>query len=195
VNITVVEFADQLRTLPPSAGSTVLIGIDGFSGAGKTALAEALGAHEDVAVVSIEEFYLGWDGLEAGPSRAWAGLVEPLRRRRTPRWRAWDWERDREGPEREHPVEQRVVVLEGCGAGARVLRAYQALTVWVAAEAVERERRLRARDDWPLYERHRAAWRSREEALTAQEGLPEAADVVVRWDADGSLDMRTSPRG
>jgi hypothetical protein len=92
-------------------------------------------------------------------------------------------------------VEQRVVVLEGRGAGARVPREHQALTVWVAAEAGEREWRLRARPDWPLYPPHRAAWRSTEEALAAQEGLPEAADVVVRWDADGSLDMRTSPRG
>ena len=75
------------------------------------------------------------------------------------------------------------------------LREHQALTVWVDAGAAERERRLRARSDWPLYAPHRAAWRSREEALAAQEGLPEAADVVVRWDADGSLDMRTSPRG
>jgi uridine kinase len=59
VSISVVEFADHLRALPPSAGDTVLVGVDGFSGAGKTALAEALAGHDDVAVVSIEEFYLG----------------------------------------------------------------------------------------------------------------------------------------
>lgn len=187
-------FADHLRGLPPSVGDTVLVGIDGFSGAGKTALAQDLGRQDDVAVVSIEEFYRGWAGLEDGPERALAGLVEPLRARRTPRWRAWDWEHDEEGPAADRPPEGRVVVLEGCGAGAAVLRAHEALTVWVDAEPGERERRLRAREDWPLYAPHRATWRAREQVLAAHEGLPDAADVIVRRLPDGSLDVRTSPR-
>jgi hypothetical protein len=172
----------------------VLVGIDGFSGAGKTALAAALGRCDDVAVVSIEEFYRGWDGLTDGPERAVAGLVGPLVEGRTPAWRAWDWAGDREGPRVARPLPQRVVVLEGCGAGARVLRAHEALTVWVDAPAAERERRLRARADWALYAPHRAAWRRRERAFAAGEGLPEDADTVVRWHPDGWVDMRSSPR-
>ncbi|MHC1558133.1 nucleoside/nucleotide kinase family protein [Actinomycetospora sp. C-140] len=188
------SFADHLRTLPPSVGATAVVGIDGFSGAGKTALAQDLGHEDDVDVVSIEEFYRGWAGLEEGPARAVAGLVEPLRAGRTPRWRAWDWERGEEGPELERPLTARVVVLEGCGAGATVLRAHEALTVWVDAEPGERERRLRAREDWPLYAPHRATWRAREQVLAAHENLPDAADVIVRRRPDGSLDMRMSRR-
>lgn len=115
-------FADHLASLPPSAGTTILVGIDGFSGAGKTALAGELAEHEDVTVVSIEEFYLGWEGLAAAPGRVLDGLVAPLRRGGTPCWRPWDWEHEREGPEQERPVTTRVVALEGCGAGARSLR-------------------------------------------------------------------------
>ncbi|GLZ45838.1 hypothetical protein Acsp06_20230 [Actinomycetospora sp. NBRC 106375] len=186
--------AEHLRALPPSVGATVLVGVDGFSGAGKTALAQDLGHQDDVAVVSIEEFYRGWAGLEEGPARAVTGLVEPLRAGCTPRWGAWDWEHDAEGPPRDRPLAARVVVLEGCGAGASVLRSHEALTVWVDAEPGERERRLRAREDWPLYAPHRATWRAREQVLAAHEGLPDAADVIVRRHPDGSLDMRTSPR-
>lgn len=188
------SFAARLTSLPASVGTTVLVGIDGFSGAGKTALAEDLGAHDDVTVVSIEEFYLGWAGLAEGPARALAGLVEPLRRGETPRWRAWDWDRDAEGPARERPVRTRVVLLEGCGAGARVLRAHEALTVWVDADAPEREARLRGREDWPLYAPHREAWRRTEQAVADREGLPGAADVVVRRRADGTVGMPSSPR-
>ena len=75
-----------------------------------------------------------------------------------------------------------------------MLRAHQALTVWVDAESHERERRLREREDWPLYEPHREAWQHREHALAVQEGLPEAADTLVRYHPDGRLDMRPSPR-
>ena len=194
MSTSVDEFAASLASLPPSAGDTILVGVDGFSGAGKTALSEALGRREGIQVVSIEEFYPGWDGLAQGPARAVEGLVEPLRDRRTPRWRSWDWEHDREGAETERPLPGPVVVLEGCGAGARVLRAHQALTVWVDAAPQERERRLREREDWPLYEPHREAWQHREHALAVQEGLPEAADALVRYHPDGGLDMRPSPR-
>ena len=189
------SFAQYLISLPPSVGATVLVGIDGFSGAGKTALAEDLGEHGDIAVVSIEEFYLGWAGLAEGPGRAVDGLVEPLRRGATPRWRAWDWEHGAEGPERERPLTARVVVLEGCGAGARVLRVHEAHTVWVDATPHEREGRLRSREDWPLYAPHRDAWRRTEQALAEREGLPGAADVVVRRRADGSVETPSSRRG
>lgn len=187
------SFATHLTSLPPSAGATVLVGIDGFSGAGKTALAEDLARHDEITVVSIEEFYVGWAGLAEGPARAVAGLVEPLRRGETPRWRPWDWEHDTEGPAQDRPLSSTVVVLEGCGAGARVLREHEALTVWVDADAQEREGRLRDREDWPLYAPHRDAWRRTEQALAEREGLPGAADVVVRRRADGSVDIATSP--
>ncbi|GAA4933301.1 hypothetical protein EV188_103637 [Actinomycetospora succinea] len=188
------SFAAHLTSLPASVGATVLVGIDGFSGAGKTALADDLGAREDITVVSIEEFYLGWAGLGDAPARAVAGLVEPLRRGEVPRWRAWDWEHDTEGPERARPVTTRVVVLEGCGAGARLLREHEALTVWVDADAQEREGRLRDREDWALYAPHRDAWRRTEQALAEREGLPGAADVVVRRRADGSVEVSSARR-
>lgn len=192
--MTVDELAERLSEMAPSAGDTILVGIDGFSGAGKTALAEALGLRDGVDVVSIEEFYPGWEGLAQGPERALAGLVEPLRERRTPCWRSWDWEHGREGPQTERPLSGPVVVLEGCGAGAGVLRAHQALTVWVEAAPEERERRLRGRADWPVYEPHREAWQRREQALAEQEDLPDAADALVRYHSDGCLDIRLSPR-
>jgi hypothetical protein len=75
-----------------------------------------------------------------------------------------------------------------------VLRAHQALTVWVDAALQERERRLREREDWPVYEPHREAWQHREHALAVQEGLPDAADALVRYHPDGGLDIRPSPR-
>ena len=48
--------------------------------------------------------------------------------------------------------------------------------------------------DDPLYAPHRDAWRAREQALAAREGLPEVADLVVRRHPDGLLDTRASPR-
>jgi hypothetical protein len=187
------DLAATLRDLPASAGETVLVGIDGFSGAGKTELARALSDGEEITSLSIEAFYLGWTGLAAGVERARSGLVEPLQRGETPRWRGWDWTRGEDGLEQEHSVTTRILLLEGCGAAATALRHSQALTIWVHAEERERERRLWARADWAEYAPHRPRWQRQEQALAAREGLPRAADAVVEWRSEGSLAMRTSP--
>ena len=165
-----------------------VVGIDGFSGSGKTTLAERMGRRPDTTVVSIEQFYLGWSGLEEGVRRAREQLVDPFLAGEVPVVRPWDWAAGREGP----PVRlvlAPTVVLEGCGAGARLLRGRQALTIWVRADADERERRLRARADWPDHAPHRVAFDRRERSLAARDRTREEADALVTIDEDGAVDV------
>ncbi|GAA4842962.1 AAA family ATPase [Actinomycetospora corticicola] len=153
--------------------------IDGFSGAGKTTLARELRrAADDVTVQSIEAFYLGWDGLAAGPVRAAEQLLEPLRRGAVPEVAPWDWRRGEVAPSRRR-VASGLLVLEGVGAAARALRDAASLSVWVDAPAAERAARLREREDWATYAPHRAAFERQEQALAASEGTRAAVDVVV----------------
>jgi hypothetical protein len=78
-----------------------------------------------------------------------------------------------------------VVVLEGCGAGARPLRPAYSLLVWVDADPAAREARLRRRADWPDHAPHRASFERQEQALAAAQGTRAAADVVVARADDG----------
>ncbi|MFC5060894.1 uridine kinase family protein [Actinomycetospora atypica] len=154
--------------------------VDGFSGAGKTTLATELRrADRSVTVQSIEAFYLGWDGLAAGPGRAYAQLVEPLARGEVPMVAPWDWRHDRVAPARRRVVSG-LLVVEGVGAAARPLRDAASLSVWVDAEPDERERRLAGRADWADYRPRRAAFERQEQALAAEEGTRDAVDVVLR---------------
>jgi hypothetical protein len=181
---------ERVRAAPPRAGAVRLLGIDGFSGAGKTTLALDLRrADPTVTVLSIETFYLGWEGLAAGPRRAHEQLVEPLRRGEVPVVEPWDWRHDRVAAPRRRPVGP-LVVVEGCGTGAPPLREALSLLVWVDADPDERERRLHARDDWAVYAPHRAAFERQEQALAAAHGTRGAADLVVTRAEDGRL---TSP--
>lgn len=183
-----MEPAVLLDAVPRTGrGPPRLVGVDGFSGSGKTTLATALAACDGVTVVSIEMFYRGWSGLADGVGRALEQLVEPLVRGGTPVVRPWDWDHDREGPPTRPDLPGDVVVLEGCGAGARPLRRHQALTVWVHADPAVREERLRARDDWPVHAPHRAAWERRERLLEERERTAAAADLVVSLDPDGAV--------
>lgn len=183
--ITAADLLARARTAPPRAGRTRLVGIDGFSGAGKSTLAGELhDADPTLSVLCLERFYLGWDGLAAGPPRAVEQVVEPLTRGVAPVVEPWDWRRDRVAPARPEPVAD-LVVLEGCGAGARPLRPAYSLLVWVDADPAERERRLHARDDWVDYAPHRASFERQERALAAADGARAAADVVLAWGGDG----------
>ena len=165
-------------------GTTVLVVVDGFSGAGKTTLAAELRrADRSVTVQSIEAFYLGWDGLAAGPARAFAQLVEPLARGEVPVVSPWDWRHDRVAAPRRRVVAG-LLVVEGVGAAARPLRDAASLSVWVDAGPDERERRLTGRADWADYRPHRAAFERQEQALAATEGTREAVDLVLRREAE-----------
>lgn len=167
---------------------TSIIGIDGFSGSGKTTLAQMCASRTRLSVLSVEDFYEGWAGLEAGVERAREQLLVPLREGRRPVITPWDWEHDREGPPTTLDLED-TVVLEGCGAGARRLRELQDLTIWVDADPEEREARLRRRKDWPLYAPYREAFERAEQGLARRDRTREEADVVLRVTPDGGISV------
>ena len=160
-------------------GALRLVTVDGYSGAGKSRLtgrlAAALGR---VPTVHLDFFYPGWDGLAAGVELAVGWVAVPLAAGRPARWRRWDWTADGFAEWRETAWAP-VVVLEGCGAGSRALRAYASTSVWVDAPAQRRDERLRARGDWARYAPHRDRWAAQEDALFAVERPWERADVVV----------------
>ena len=170
--------AEHLAAAPAGPAGNRLLCVDGFSGAGKSTVASAVAGYLDAPVLALDEIYPGWDGLAAAPAIAREGIGDPLATGTTLRWPTWDWDAGRPGPWREHPPAP-VVVLEGCGTGARVLAPVTALLVWVDADAVVRERRLRERADHATYAPFRDRWRAQEQAHAAAEDLPARAGLVL----------------
>lgn len=155
-----------------------LLGIDGRSGSGKTALASAVAAATPGAtVLRLEDAYRGWHGLRDGVQEIAARTVPPLRRGEPGRYRRYDWHA---GALAETVTLQpsRAVVVEGCGAGSLPLAGLLDALVWLEAPAGERRRRAMARDadDWS--ERW-PAWAAQESALLAERDARGAADLVL----------------
>lgn len=173
----VTEVLDALRAAEEKPG-TRLVTVDGFSGCGKSELANAVGLALVAPVLSLEELYPGWDGLAEGVALAVEWIAAPLAAGRPARWWPWDWTRGtRAGPRELAPAP--VVLLEGCGAGARALRPYTHTAIWVDTPPEQRERRLRARRDWPGYAPFRQRWSAQEQAWHDAEHTAALADVVV----------------
>lgn len=147
--------------------------VDGRSGAGKTVLAQALAPRFDAQLVSLDELYPGWEGLDAGSD----AVHETVLRARDPGWTRWDWALAR--PAEWHPLDpERAIVIEGCGALSRANRALATFGIWIELDADERRRRSQARDDG-RFDRYWQPWAAQEDAFIAREHPRELADMLL----------------
>ena len=129
-----------------------VVTIDGYSGSGKSTLAAALAPLlPGWQVLHLDDWYPGWDGLEAGADIA-RRIAADLRAGRASSYEAWDWENDTTGATTRVPLAP--TIIEGCGA----IEAEADLTIWIA-DPGEDERRSRAlARDGQTYAPHWRRW-------------------------------------
>jgi len=172
------EIAARLRKAPPRAGATRVVAIDGRSGSGKSTLAAALAEELHAPVVTLEDLYGGWNGLEDGVDRLVSDVLVPLsegRRALVPRydWIAGRWD----APVPLDPPDH--LVVEGVGAGCTRAARYVSLLVWLELPEEIRKHRALERDGG-TYRPYWDLWAAQEAAMLARERTPERADVVVK---------------
>jgi uridine kinase len=177
------ELAAALGVLPPSCGPVRLVAVDGHAGSGKTTLAgrlaEELGGapvvHTDDLATHEEPF--GWEerfGAQVAGAFS-AGLPA--------RHEVYDWAARRFASARDVPAAP-VVLVEGVGAGRRVLRPHLALTLWLEVDrATARGRGMRR--DGPALEHFWTGWSAAEDAHFAADPTRPYADLLVRQTEDG----------
>ncbi|NEM91651.1 hypothetical protein G3T37_09795 [Galbitalea soli] len=154
-----------------SAAPRPIVLLDGGSGAGKTELARVLAPLLGAELVCLEDFYPGWDGLEAASRMVRDDVLGASR------WRRWDWAADR--PAEWHPVDaSRGLVIEGSGALSARNRERATLGVWIELDEPTRKSRALARDGEryaPFWDR----WAAQEREFFARERPDLLADLVV----------------
>ena len=169
--------AELGRRAVPRAGQTRVVAIDGRSGAGKTSLAAGLRAELRAPVVTLEDLYGGWDGLERGIDLLVSEVLEPVSAGRPARVPRYDWGAAAWGtPGVLEPPE--VLIVEGVGAGARRAAAYESVLVWVEVPASVRKKRALDRDG-ETFAPHWDRWAAQEDALLGRERTSARADIVV----------------
>lgn len=159
------------------AGSRrIVVLLDGRSGSGKSVLAASLAPTLDAQLLSLDELYPGWEGLEAGSDAVHETVLRP----RDPGWWRWDWAGAQTAEW--HPVDpDRALVIEGCGALSRANRSLATFGIWLELDAGERRRRFSERDAG-RFDAYWDSWAAQEDAFIAREHPIELADLVL----DGS---------
>lgn len=161
----------------PSSAEYAITLVDGRSGAGKSHFAAELARARDAVVVSIDDVYPGWDGLDAGSWLIHEYLVRPYLAGLTGRYRPWLWEEQRRGEWVEVSPDVSLIV-EGCGAIRRDSITTSSRRVWVETDdAVRRERALER--DGQMFEPHWTRWALQEERFLALHHSRELATEIV----------------
>ena len=179
---------------------TLIVGIDGAGGAGKSTVAAALADKLGAAVVAMDDFYRllaerrapdphGW-GSDFDHERLRAEVLEPLVAGRRVRYGVYDWHEDRMCAGA-RSVSCPIVLVEGIYVLQPRLRGFFDLAVWIDAPREERLRRGLERDG----EAERATWEQRwmpqEDRYMASVDPRASADLIL----DGSVEPPTIVRG
>lgn len=170
--------ADLPRGDGPTPARPRITLIDGRSGSGKTTYATALARRTGAQLLSLDDVYPGWDGLEAAEAHVLEHVLRALAEGRPPRWRSWNWVDARPGGW--HDVDpDRALIIEGCGAISPAARALADRAIWVElAEDAERRRRAIARDG-EAFAREWQRWARQEEWHALRHDPRGTADEVV----------------
>jgi uridine kinase len=185
----VTRITAAVRRAAPRAGRTRVVAIDGRSGAGKTSLAAALRDQLQAPVVSLEDLYGGWDGLERGIDLLVASVFEPLAAGEAARVPQYDWV----AGEWAAPVVMQppsVLIVEGVGAGARRAASFESLLVWLEVPASARKRRALDRDG-ETFAPYWVQWAAQEDLMLTRERTPDRADVIIRSPSSAPPSERT----
>lgn len=170
--------------LGPDVPRTVVVGIDGRAGSGKTTIAgHVAAALGDCPLVHMDDIYPGWDGLAASIPILVAHILEPISLGRTARFRRYDWERG--GPGEWCEIERSsALVIEGVGSCARATVPFVDVPVWVDAPDEVRKRRATVRDG-DVFVDNWDRWRRQEDRLFADDAVWERAALII--DSDRGL--------
>lgn len=158
--------------------SGALVLVDGRSGAGKTDYATALAKESGATLVSLDDVYPGWDGLDAGSWHIAHSLIIPISQGQPGRYRRWNWEQGTPGEWVVVP-EGIPLIVEGCGVLRHETAGVQALRLWIEAPEQVRHDRALARDG-EMYTPHWTRWALQEDRFIALHGGETLATRTVR---------------
>ena len=168
---------------------TLLIGVDGYRGSGKSSLVHEMARREpDTVIIHMDGFFRpaesrplevpeGSYGVDYDWERLRDQVLLPLSEGREATYQLWNWEERKLGAFRTIPV-GRTVIVEGLYALREELFGFYDLTIWMDCPEKTRLKRLLDRDGREYLEVWEEDWAPAESCYTDLDSPRERADVV-----------------
>jgi len=195
----------RLRTMQEASGGSLIVAIDGRSGAGKSTVARHLAAMLGAGCVAGDDFFAaeitasGWEARNPAQRAAdaldWRRLraeaIEPLRAGKVARWSGFDFSAGEradgsfgrlEVPTVREP--RPVVLLDGAYTAQPELADLLDCAILVEAPGPVRASRLAAREKPDVLQRWHARWDAAEEHYFTRVRPPASFDIVLDFDHD-----------
>ncbi len=182
----------RIEDLARGAAGPVLVALDGRSGAGKSALAAAVGARTGALVIDGDDFYRGgtdeyWDTMDARRKmelvvdwRRQRAALERLRRGAAATWRPYDWDADDGSLAADVAGGPRdVVILDGAYSARAELADLMDLRVLLQVPHDVLRARLLEREGAGYRAEWEARWGAAEDLYFDTVMPPEAFDLVL----------------
>ena len=176
----------------PSKQSTLLIGIDGCGGSGKSTFANRLkDEYSSVTIVHMDDFYLPSSQIiEAHPANKGIGadfdwkrmlnnILIPINQNKEGAYQRYDWETDSLAEWHKVPVGG-IVIIEGVYSTRKELANLYDLTIWVDCPREIRLLRGHERDGEEAKELWENNWMIAEDIYVETHKPIERADIVVK---------------
>ncbi len=165
-----------IESRQPACGTTTVVAVDGPSGAGKTSITARLAEATDGRMLHLDDLYPGWHGLAETPAMV-ASILTAVAVGEVGHAHRWSWVRDRPGPVLHVPPVP-LLLIDGVGSGAAIIRPFLSLLLWVEAPTAVRRERALARDG-DTYAPFWDVWAEQERHHFATNVTRSHADVVV----------------
>ncbi|WP_043931373.1 uridine kinase family protein [Bacillus sp. EB01] len=184
------QLVGSIETIPRKQ-STLLIGVDGCGGAGKSSLANKLKELKpNVTVVHMDDFYLPSSQIIKLPPKAkpigadvdWGRVLkqvlEPLSKNQEGNYQRYDWEKDTLAEWHAVPIGG-IVIVEGVYSTRRELASFYDYTIWVDSPRKIRLERGLERDGEAARDRWVNDWMVAEDIYVEEHTPSERADLVI----------------
>ena len=174
------EIISAIQEREPSIGSSRLVTIDGFAGAGKTTLADQIARSlNGCVIIHLDDLYDGWnDPLGEGLTETFrAQLIPGIASGGSYFLPHYDWESDAPDDPKKYEFGE-IVLLEGVGASQSINRPWTALSIWLAIEPEVGLKRVLGRDGTAI-EPEMQRFLLRQELHFLKEGSEVVADYRI----------------
>jgi uridine kinase len=173
------NLAKKLSRLTPSAGSAIVVGVDGGGGAGKSTFADRLSRAWEGSVVIHTDDFASWDNSLDWWPRLLEQTLIPLREGKPACYQRYDWDQKALAEWRE--VDSNRIILEGVSSTRSEFRPFLAYKIWIDCPRGQRLARGLERDgkDWEPYWQK---WMADEDTYFSRDHPQAHADLIVNGD-------------